>query len=101
MPVWQICLANPDTPIPVLRLDLLLVRLRFARSRASARAWVSEGHMRCNSRRIVHPDSRIGPGDVLTLPVGQSVQVIRITALPDRRGPASEAQSCYENLDAR
>lgn len=97
MPVWPICLGSPET----LRLDLLLVRLRFAKSRAGARRWIGKGHVRCNGQRVERPDCRISPGDVLTLPLGRMVRVIKIVALPSRRGPANEAQSCYENLDAR
>lgn len=84
-----------------MRLDLLLVRLRLARSRARAQAWVAEGHMRCNRQRIVRATAPIAVGDILTLPLPQDVRVIEILALPDRRGPASEAQSCYRDLDAR
>ena len=89
-------MANRET----LRLDLLLVRLRFARSRSPAQRWIDEGHIRCNGRRVVRVGEPIGTGDVLTLPVGRGVLVIRICALPDRRGPPCEAQSCYESLDA-
>lgn len=93
-------MASPDALLPELRLDLLLVRLRFARSRASAQAWINQGHIRCNGRRMTQTASRINCGDVLTLPIGQTVRIIKIIALPERRGPPGEAQSCYENLDA-
>ena len=57
--------------------------------------------MRCNRQRVVRLDAPIAIGDVLTLPIGKAVQVIEILALPERRGPASEAAQCYEVLDAR
>lgn len=84
-----------------MRLDLLLVRLRFAKSRAVAQRWIEEGHIRCNRVRISRPQHTVAQGDVLTLPIGRDVQVIEILALPPRRGPAAEAQSCYRKLDAR
>ena len=36
---------------------------------------------------------------MLTLVRGDSVQVVELLALPERRGPAPEAQSCYRVLD--
>lgn len=83
-----------------MRIDLLLTRLRFAKSRSIAQARIAEAHMRCNGVRVTRQDHDIAIGDVLTLPHGRSVQVIEILALPERRGPAAEAQSCYHMLDA-
>ena len=84
-----------------MRLDLLLVRLLFAKSRAIAQRWIEGGHMRCNCARITRVQHPVSEGDVLTLPIGRHVRVIEILALPQRRGPATEAQSCYRELDAR
>ena len=39
-----------------------------------------------------------GPGDVLTLSAGGTVRVIRVVALAQRRGPASEARLLYEDI---
>lgn len=78
-----------------MRLDLLLCRLRFARSRTVAQRWIAEGHIRCNSARVVRIDHAIAEGDVLTLPIGRKVKVIVMDSLPQRRGPAAEAQSHY------
>ena len=82
-----------------MRLDLLLIRLRFARSRSVAHDWVATGHFRCNRTRVMKPSHPIALGDVLTLPMRNHVQLIEILALPERRGPASEAQSHYRTLD--
>ena len=81
-----------------MRLDLLLCRLRFAKSRSVAQRWIEEGHIRCNGERVERCDRAIACDDVLTLPIGRTVRVIRITALPERRGPASEAQAHYVDL---
>lgn len=83
-----------------MRIDLLLVRLRLAKSRTLAQQRIAEGHFRCNGRRVLHKDWPVKAGDVLTMPVRAGVQVIRLTALPDRRGPPAEARGCYEVLDA-
>jgi len=83
-----------------MRLDLLLVRLRFAKSRAVAQRWIEEGHIRCNRMRVTRPDQAVSVDDVLTLPIGREVRIIAIEALPERRGPAKEARLHYRELDA-
>lgn len=82
-----------------MRLDKLLWFLRFARTRSRAQAWICEGHIRRNGQRVERQGLPVGPGDVLTLPLARNVVVIEIVALPTRRGPAAEAQSCYRVLD--
>ena len=83
-----------------MRLDKLLWFLRFARTRALAQERIAAGHIRLNGRRVERSAHGIGPGDVLTLPLGERVLAIEIVALPRRRGPAPEAQACYRTLDA-
>jgi ribosome-associated heat shock protein Hsp15 len=84
-----------------MRIDNLLWFLRLAASRSFAQQWVLDGRIRLNGRRIEKPGTSIKAGDVLTLPMRSRVKVIEILALPDRRGPAEEAQSCYDVLDER
>ena len=83
-----------------MRLDLLLCRLRFVKSRSQAQRWIAEGHMRLNGQRAARPDCAIKAGDVLTLPVGRAVRVVAVDALPARRGPPAEARAHYRELDA-
>jgi ribosome-associated heat shock protein Hsp15 len=82
-----------------VRLDKLLWYLRFARSRNLAQALAEQGHVRLNGKRVEKAHQRISAGDVLTLPLARKVLVIEVLALPTRRGPAIEAQSCYRVLD--
>lgn len=82
-----------------MRVDKLLWFLRFASSRNLAHDWILASHMRLNGRRIEKPGQAIKPGDVLTLPLRNRVQVIEVSALPLRRGPAAEMQACYRVLD--
>jgi ribosome-associated heat shock protein Hsp15 len=84
-----------------MRIDKLLWFLRLAASRSFAQHWVLDGHIRLNGLRIEKPGISVKTGDVLTLPMRSRVKVIEILALPDRRGPAEEAQSCYRVLDER
>jgi ribosome-associated heat shock protein Hsp15 len=83
-----------------MRIDQLLHRLRFAKTRGVAQRWIAEGHIRRNGERVTRQDQAMAAGDVLTLPLGRGVKVIELLALPVRRGPASEAQACYRALDA-
>jgi ribosome-associated heat shock protein Hsp15 len=82
-----------------VRIDKLLWYLRLAKSRTIAQAMAEEGHIRLNARRVDRAHQKVGAGDVLTLPVGMGVRVIELVALPHRRGPAIEAQTCYRVLD--
>lgn len=82
-----------------MRIDKLLWFLRLTKSRAIAQAIAAEGHIRLNGRRIEHAHQKVASGDVLTLPLANSVHVIELLTLPVRRGPAPEAQSCYRVLD--
>ena len=60
---------------------------------------VEEGHIRHNGERVVRSSRDILEGDVLTLPAGKRVRLIEVLVLPERRGPAREAQECYRELD--
>lgn len=82
-----------------MRIDKLLWFLRFVRSRSQAQSWVAEGHFRLNSRRVERASALVRPHDILVLPMRSGVKAIEILALPTRRGPANEAQSCYRVLD--
>jgi ribosome-associated heat shock protein Hsp15 len=82
-----------------MRVDKLLWFLRLARTRSIAQTMAGTGHIRLNGRRVERSHQKVSVGDILTIPLGRRVQVIELVALPDRRGPAVEAQSCYRVLD--
>ena len=82
-----------------MRLDLALCRLRFVRTRSAARRLIEAGHLRINWMRVERISRDIAVGDVLTLPRKTGVVVIRIEALPEKRGPPAEARECYSLLD--
>jgi ribosome-associated heat shock protein Hsp15 len=83
---------------PTLRIDKLLLYLRFAGNRVMARKLAEKGHVRLNGRRIERGHVKVRQGDILTVPQGAAVHVVRIIALPERRSSALQAQSCYEIL---
>ena len=84
-----------------MRIDKLLWFLRLAPSRSFAQQWVLDGHIRVNGRRVEKPSAAVASGDVLTLPMRNGVKVVQLNCMPNRRGPASEAQMCYHVLDER
>ena len=82
-----------------MRIDKLLWFLRLARSRSIAQAMAADGHIRLNGRRVDRAHQKVAVGDVLTVPLANSVRVIELLSLPGQRRPAPEAQSCYRVLD--
>lgn len=89
-----------DQPLDNLtqRLDLWLFYARFFKSRSLATETIIQGPMRINQVPTSKSHSRIKAGDVLTFGKSDRIRVIKIIALAARRGPASEAQSLYEDL---
>ena len=82
-----------------LRLDKWLWQARFFKSRSLAAELIEAGSVRVNGTRVTRPGRDISAGDTLTFPLGARIRVIRITALGLRRGPATEAQGLYLDLD--
>ena len=85
---------------PKLRLDKWLFHARFFKSRDLAQDCVESGHLRLNAQRCKKPGHGVVVGDVLTFPQGGQIRVVRVLALAGRRGPATEAQALYCDLDA-
>lgn len=55
--------------------------------------------MRINRQPTDKAHAKLRVGDVLTLPVRNSVRVIRVLSLAARRGPATEARFLYEDIN--
>lgn len=84
-----------------MRLDRLLVYLRFARTRSAARALIETRALRRNRNRVRRVSENVAIGDVLTLPVGGEVRVVEVLSLPERRSAPALARSHYRELDPR
>jgi ribosome-associated heat shock protein Hsp15 len=82
-----------------VRIDRFLHCIRLTKSRTLAQSLVEEGHIRIDGKRALKPSEPIRVGSVVALPLRGQVRVLRVLALPVRRGPASEARNCYEELD--
>ena len=82
-----------------VRIDKWLFHARFYRTRPLAQAAAQTGKVRLNGTRIDKPGHAVKPGDILTLGRGGQVMAVRIVALAERRGPATEAQKLYELIE--
>ncbi|MBM3622711.1 MAG: RNA-binding S4 domain-containing protein [Alphaproteobacteria bacterium] len=81
-----------------MRLDKWLWQARFYRSRALATRAVETTPLRIDGRPTDKPHATVAPGMVLTFAHGGGVKVIRVLALGQRRGPATEARTLYEEV---
>ena len=90
---------NPDVRIG-LRLDKWLWQARFFRSRTLAGELVHGGQLRLNGQRVTRSGATVVPGDTLTFAQGDRIRLVRVLDIGLRRGPATEAQMLYLDLDA-
>jgi ribosome-associated heat shock protein Hsp15 len=81
-----------------VRLDLFLHRIRLVKSRTLAQSLIETGYVRVDGKRIEKTSEQIDVGNVVALPIQGHVRVLKVVALPARRGPAREARLCYEEL---
>lgn len=84
---------------PVLRLDKWLWFARLFKSRTISAKLCQSGRVRVNDVVISKSKYMISENDVLTFPKGPHIRVIKILKLGERRGPAVEAETLYEDLD--
>ena len=81
-----------------MRLDRFLWFARLAKTRDAAQAMACDGHLRLDGRAIAKAAAPVRVGSVLTFAKAGAVRVVRVEALPPRRGPAPEARLCYQDL---
>jgi ribosome-associated heat shock protein Hsp15 len=86
-------------PPPKDRLDKWLFHARFHKTRGLAAQQIEKGRIRINGQRTTKPGHAIRTGDVLTFAQGDMIRVIRVLYLGVRRGPATEAQALYADLE--
>lgn len=81
------------------RIDIWLWRARFAKTRPAAAALVESGAVRLTHQgrqtRLDKPSRVVHPGDVVLIVQAGRLTEVRVQALGQRRGPASEAQALY------
>ena len=82
-----------------LRLDKFLWFARIVKTRALAQALAEEGRIRIAGRVVDRAHAPVRVGDVLSFAVHGKVRVLRVEALPARRGPPAEARLLYEEIE--
>jgi ribosome-associated heat shock protein Hsp15 len=82
-----------------VRLDRYLFFIRLLKSRTLAQALIEAGNVRIDGKRVARTSEEVRVGSVIAMPLHGRVRVLRVLALPTRRGPASEARICYEELE--
>ena len=81
-----------------MRIDRYLYFIRLVKSRTLAQSVIATGHVRVDGKRVEKASEEVRVGRVIALPLHRQVRVFRVVALPVRRGPASEARTCYAEL---
>ena len=81
-----------------MRIDRFLFFIRLVKSRTLAQSIIEEGHVRVDGKRVEKPSAEVEIGSVVALPLRGTIRILRVLALPARRGPAAEARLCYEEL---
>ena len=81
-----------------MRIDKFLFFVRLVKTRSLAHKLVEDGHFRIDGRAVERAHAEVKIGNVLTFPLNDRVRVIKVEAMPSRRGPAPEAQACYTDL---
>jgi ribosome-associated heat shock protein Hsp15 len=81
-----------------LRLDKFLWFARIVKTRALARKMAENGRIRVSGRLVERAHAAVKVGDVLSFAHRGAVRVLRVEALPVRRGPAAEALALYSEL---
>lgn len=80
------------------RLDRWLWFARVVKSRTLAAGLIEDGRVRVNREKATKPSQSIKPGDVLTVVVGPRLRILKVLDVGERRGPATEARTLYEDL---
>ena len=82
-----------------LRLDKFLWFARIVKTRSLAQALAEQGRIRIAGRVVDRAHAPVRVGDVLSFAVHGKVRVLRVEALPTRRGPPAEARLLYEEIE--
>ena len=89
--------SGSRAPSPTLRIDRWLWAARFFKTRSSAAAAVNGGKVHLNGQRT-KPAKAVRAGDRLDVRRGDIRWEVTVLGTAERRGPASEARTLYEEL---
>lgn len=81
-----------------MRLDRFLWFARLSKTRIHAQQLAEGGHLRIDGRRTERSSAPVRVGNILAfLDHRGEVCVVRVEALPMRRGPPAEARACWSD----
>jgi ribosome-associated heat shock protein Hsp15 len=92
-------LSGNGHPIPEKssrRLDQWLWFARFAKSRSLAARLCAGGEVEVNGVAVAKPNHAVKTGDIVVLAQRGRERRVRVVALGERRGPATEARTLFE-----
>ncbi|HEX8467563.1 MAG TPA: RNA-binding S4 domain-containing protein [Allosphingosinicella sp.] len=81
-----------------LRLDKFLWFARIVKTRALAQALAEQGRIRIAGRIVDRAHAPVRVGDVMSFAQRGAIRVLKVEALPARRGPPAEARALYSDL---
>ena len=82
-----------------MRIDRFLFFVRLLKSRTLAQGMIEAGNVRLDGKRVAKPADEVQIGSVISFALQGRVRIIRVKTFPVRRGPASEARTCYEEIE--
>jgi ribosome-associated heat shock protein Hsp15 len=88
-----------EAAAPRLRLDKFLWFARVVKTRSAAQTLAEAGRLRLNGRVIDKSHAAVCVGDVLSFAIHGRVRVLRVEAIPARRGPPAEARTLYTEVE--
>jgi ribosome-associated heat shock protein Hsp15 len=91
--------SSTETGPGTARIDRWLFGVRLFKSRSLAADAVAGGKVHINHERV-KPSHSVQVGDTVTFTRGAVVFECVVSAVPLRRGPASEAARCYDETAA-
>lgn len=81
-----------------MRIDRFFHCIRLVKSRTLAQGLIDSGYVRVDGKRIQKSSEEVRVGSILALSLHGRIRILKVLALPQRRGPAAEARACYEEL---
>ena len=82
-----------------LRIDKWLWAARFFKTRSLASQAIDGGRIKLNGDRV-KPSREVKPGDRVVVHIGEYEWQVTVLVLSDRRGPAEQARTLYEEDEA-
>jgi ribosome-associated heat shock protein Hsp15 len=91
--------ASEEAGPGAMRIDRWLFAVRLSKTRSAAADAVGGGKVHVDGKRV-KPSHGVKPGDTIKFTRGALVFECVVTAVPLRRGPASEAARSYDETPA-